>query len=269
MPVKLFDLYNLLHQWCSVSAAEMWCFGKTQLKWWPCFLHLWLCRALLEKEKKRREQAEKDKERIELEKAEILERLRQIEEQTTKAQRGTGSSARLHPSPSEVASRASSCLSTTPLQTWRPRPGGPWTWSRRREGRRRRLRGWTGRSRRPRKPCWRWPSRLKTSRRAENIWWGALLHFSRHLVRFSQRLVLTEYVWFAGDRTGRVHGQDLAAGGSQEEEGRGGHRVAAQGTMTSPNSSSDWCFSGVLVSNKLLLACSFTACFNLGLVLCC
>ncbi|XP_062865372.1 radixin [Trichomycterus rosablanca] len=44
-------------------------------------------RAQLENEKKKREQAEKEKERIEREKDELIERLRQIEEQTAKAQR--------------------------------------------------------------------------------------------------------------------------------------------------------------------------------------
>lgn len=56
-----------------------------------------MCRALLEKEKKRREQAEKDKERIEREKVEIMERLRQIEAQTMKAQKGSGRSSRTSP----------------------------------------------------------------------------------------------------------------------------------------------------------------------------
>ncbi|XP_036401236.1 radixin isoform X2 [Megalops cyprinoides] len=44
-------------------------------------------RAQLENEKKKREHAEKEKERIEREKDELMERLRQIEEQTLKAQR--------------------------------------------------------------------------------------------------------------------------------------------------------------------------------------
>ncbi|KAJ7310412.1 hypothetical protein JRQ81_007326 [Phrynocephalus forsythii] len=43
-------------------------------------------RALLENEKKKRELAEKEKEKIEREKEELMERLRQIEEQTKKAQ---------------------------------------------------------------------------------------------------------------------------------------------------------------------------------------
>lgn len=46
-------------------------------------------RAQLENEKKKREHAEKEKERIEREKDELIERLRQIEEQTIKAQKGT------------------------------------------------------------------------------------------------------------------------------------------------------------------------------------
>uniref|UniRef100_A0A672PMJ1 FERM domain-containing protein n=1 Tax=Sinocyclocheilus grahami TaxID=75366 RepID=A0A672PMJ1_SINGR len=45
--------------------------------------------AQLENEKKKREHAEKEKERIEREKDELIERLRQIEEQTIKAQKGT------------------------------------------------------------------------------------------------------------------------------------------------------------------------------------
>ncbi|XP_064185893.1 radixin-like [Anguilla rostrata] len=45
-------------------------------------------RAQLENEKKKREHAEKEKERIEREKDELMERLRQIEEQTLNAQRG-------------------------------------------------------------------------------------------------------------------------------------------------------------------------------------
>ncbi|XP_062916981.1 moesin a [Mobula hypostoma] len=44
-------------------------------------------RAQLENERKKREQAEKDKENIEREKEELMERLKQIEEQTQKAQR--------------------------------------------------------------------------------------------------------------------------------------------------------------------------------------
>lgn len=44
-------------------------------------------RAQLENEKKKREHAEKEKERIEREKDELIERLRQIEEQTIKAQK--------------------------------------------------------------------------------------------------------------------------------------------------------------------------------------
>ncbi|XP_041054822.1 radixin [Cetorhinus maximus] len=44
-------------------------------------------RAQLENEKKKREMAEKEKERIEQEKEELMERLRQIEEQTAKAQK--------------------------------------------------------------------------------------------------------------------------------------------------------------------------------------
>ncbi|XP_064205631.1 moesin a [Anguilla rostrata] len=45
-------------------------------------------RALLENEKKKREIAEKEKEKIEKEKIELMERLKQIEEQTKKAQQG-------------------------------------------------------------------------------------------------------------------------------------------------------------------------------------
>lgn len=45
-------------------------------------------RAQLENEKKKREHAEKEKERIEREKDELIERLRQIEEQTQRAQKG-------------------------------------------------------------------------------------------------------------------------------------------------------------------------------------
>lgn len=48
-----------------------------------------LLRAQLENEKKKREYAEKEKERIEREKDELMERLRQIEEQTMRAQKGT------------------------------------------------------------------------------------------------------------------------------------------------------------------------------------
>lgn len=51
-----------------------------------------LLRAQLENEKKKRELAEKEKERIEREKDELIERLRQIEEQTARAQRGTRAS---------------------------------------------------------------------------------------------------------------------------------------------------------------------------------
>lgn len=51
-------------------------------------LHAFPTRAQLENEKKKREYAEKEKERIEREKDELMERLRQIEEQTTRAQKG-------------------------------------------------------------------------------------------------------------------------------------------------------------------------------------
>lgn len=47
-----------------------------------------LCRAQLENEKKKRELAEKEKERIEREKEELMERLKMIEEQTQRAQKG-------------------------------------------------------------------------------------------------------------------------------------------------------------------------------------
>uniref|UniRef100_A0A3B5MJF9 FERM domain-containing protein n=1 Tax=Xiphophorus couchianus TaxID=32473 RepID=A0A3B5MJF9_9TELE len=50
--------------------------------------HKQMERAQLENEKKKRELAEKEKERIEREKAELIERLRQIEEQTQRAQKG-------------------------------------------------------------------------------------------------------------------------------------------------------------------------------------
>ncbi|PWA24080.1 hypothetical protein CCH79_00018768 [Gambusia affinis] len=49
--------------------------------------HKQMERAQLENEKKKRELAEKEKERIEREKAELIERLRQIEEQTQRAQK--------------------------------------------------------------------------------------------------------------------------------------------------------------------------------------
>uniref|UniRef100_A0A8C6THC5 FERM domain-containing protein n=1 Tax=Neogobius melanostomus TaxID=47308 RepID=A0A8C6THC5_9GOBI len=49
--------------------------------------HKQMERALLESEKRRREQAERDRERTEREKRELMERLRQIEEQTHKAQK--------------------------------------------------------------------------------------------------------------------------------------------------------------------------------------
>lgn len=55
-----------------------------------------LLRAQLENEKKKREYAEKEKERIEREKDELMERLRQIEEQTMRAQKGNRVS--FHPS---------------------------------------------------------------------------------------------------------------------------------------------------------------------------
>lgn len=51
-------------------------------------MFLLVLRAQLENEKKKRELAEKEKERIEREKDELIERLRQIEEQTARAQRG-------------------------------------------------------------------------------------------------------------------------------------------------------------------------------------
>ncbi|XP_055004865.1 LOW QUALITY PROTEIN: radixin-like [Boleophthalmus pectinirostris] len=49
--------------------------------------HKQMEKALLESEKRRREQAERDRERMEREKRELMERLRQIEEQTHKAQK--------------------------------------------------------------------------------------------------------------------------------------------------------------------------------------
>lgn len=45
-------------------------------------------RAQLENEKKKREHAEKEKERIEREKDELMQRLRLIEDQTMRAQKG-------------------------------------------------------------------------------------------------------------------------------------------------------------------------------------
>lgn len=71
------------------------------------FLYFFLSRAQLENEKKKRELAEKEKERIEREKDELIERLRQIEEQTARAQRGTGAS-RTKPPQSCVFSRVMS-----------------------------------------------------------------------------------------------------------------------------------------------------------------
>lgn len=53
------------------------------------FFYYHFGRAQLENEKKKREHAEKEKERIEREKDELMERLRQIEEQTQRAQKGT------------------------------------------------------------------------------------------------------------------------------------------------------------------------------------
>lgn len=53
------------------------------------FFFFFFLRAQLENEKKKRELAEKEKERIEREKDELIERLRQIEEQTARAQKGT------------------------------------------------------------------------------------------------------------------------------------------------------------------------------------
>lgn len=52
------------------------------------FCVIFFDRAQLENEKKKREHAEKEKERIEREKDELIERLRQIEEQTHRAQKG-------------------------------------------------------------------------------------------------------------------------------------------------------------------------------------
>uniref|UniRef100_A0A8C5I0E9 Radixin-like n=1 Tax=Gouania willdenowi TaxID=441366 RepID=A0A8C5I0E9_GOUWI len=56
--------------------------------------HKQMERAQLENEKKKREQAEKEKERIEREKEELMDRLRQIEEQTMKAQKELGEQTR-------------------------------------------------------------------------------------------------------------------------------------------------------------------------------
>lgn len=52
------------------------------------FMHNSPVRALLESEKKKRENAEKETEKIARETMELMERLRQIEEQTKRAQDG-------------------------------------------------------------------------------------------------------------------------------------------------------------------------------------
>lgn len=53
-----------------------------------CIYARFCCRALLESEKKKRENAEKETEKIARETMELMERLRQIEEQTKRAQDG-------------------------------------------------------------------------------------------------------------------------------------------------------------------------------------
>lgn len=73
-------MFRLVH--CSVL-------GTSQCQERTCLIHLSVCfRAMLEDERKKREQAEKEKEKIEKEKEELMERLKVIEEQTRKAQQG-------------------------------------------------------------------------------------------------------------------------------------------------------------------------------------
>lgn len=77
-------MFRLAH--CSVLDTSQWQEGLL-----PSLLliHLSVCfRAMLEDERKKREQAEKEKEKIEKEKEELMERLKVIEEQTRKAQQG-------------------------------------------------------------------------------------------------------------------------------------------------------------------------------------
>lgn len=74
-------MFRLVH--CSVLGTSQCQEGHVLL------IHLSVCfRAMLEDERKKREQAEKEKEKIEKEKEELMERLKVIEEQTRKAQQG-------------------------------------------------------------------------------------------------------------------------------------------------------------------------------------
>ena len=68
----------------SLRSTDKWLAGRDGR-----FLCVCRLRAQLENEKKKREHAEKEKERIEREKEELIRRLRQIEEQTHRAQKGT------------------------------------------------------------------------------------------------------------------------------------------------------------------------------------
>lgn len=62
--------------------------GDEVVFFFMCIYARFCCRALLESEKKKRENAEKETEKIARETMELMERLRQIEEQTKRAQDG-------------------------------------------------------------------------------------------------------------------------------------------------------------------------------------
>lgn len=74
---------------CVLSALRKDCQEMMFFFFFGCvFMHNSPVRALLESEKKKRENAEKETEKIARETMELMERLRQIEEQTKRAQDG-------------------------------------------------------------------------------------------------------------------------------------------------------------------------------------
>ena len=83
--MKTYSFFSSLH--CVLSALK----ERTvrRYRFFRCvFMHNSPVRALLESEKKKRENAEKETEKIARETMELMERLRQIEEQTKRAQDG-------------------------------------------------------------------------------------------------------------------------------------------------------------------------------------
>lgn len=82
--MKTYFFYSLQ---CVLSALRKNC-QEIKFFFRCVFMHNSPARALLESEKKKRENAEKETEKIARETMELMERLRQIEEQTKRAQDG-------------------------------------------------------------------------------------------------------------------------------------------------------------------------------------